>query len=234
MAGRLRLGIESLQRGDPLAAVPHLVAVVDDRALRDADDLTDVLARATSLLAQALLEAGDLDAAELRVQDAFTILGAMADTDGLQEVSELRDRIAAERVNRVDTLRRQQSMERLADTTVADLRRMYGKDAQSLCEILLKKCNAEFEAGRAEQAFELAHEVLTQAVAEDWMRQEVLARLTLARIQPVEAETLLNEAWRRADRGNDHTLISTIARAAALAGVGLPTLTGPQMPADQD
>lgn len=230
MASHLRRGIEHLRKGEAKKAISALTTVVDDDAFAAAENLTDIRGRATSLLAQALLSDGQFEQAHRRAADALELTHSVDDSSGAAEIVDLLAQISAAEQNRAEERKRARTSLRLAQTDVADLRRLYARDRQSLAEVLLKKANAELEAGRSQVASELAHEVLTQAVLQDWRRQEVLARLSIARVNPIEAETQLNAAWVRAERDSDHTLISTVARAAALAGVALPSLVGPEMP----
>ena len=225
----LRRGLERLRRGEPAAAVPHLTAVVEDGALRAAADLQDILAKATSLLAQAHLELEDLGRARSYATDALALCRSLSDGDGTREIEGLvADFAAAERAQDQRD-RTQRSMETLARTDTETLRRQYGKDPLSLAEILLKKSGAELEGGRHESARSLSEQVLNRACREGWRRQEVLARMSLARIDPTQAQEQLTEAWRRAERDNDHTLVATVARAASIAGVALPSQFGPDM-----
>jgi hypothetical protein len=229
IATELRLGVESLQRGDPAAAVAHLLIVVDDETLGAAEDLRDILARATSLLAQALFERGDLELAVARADSALTLCRTLEDEAGAHEVHALLKQIATARDDRVADTRREQSTIRLAQTDVTEIRRLYAAKPRALTDVLLKKCNADFETGDVGAAEDLAREILTRAVLENWLREEVLARLSIARAVPEEADLQLNAAWKRAERVGDHTLVSAVARAAELAEVTLPSMEGPLM-----
>jgi tetratricopeptide (TPR) repeat protein len=230
VATALRDGIEQLERGHADDAVEHLTVVVEDPDFRDSSDMQDILARATSLLAQALKKQGDLSNARLRCSEAMELCQKLGDAAGIREVGELSSDIDDALRERDDAERRQRSLQQLGRTATAKLRTLYGKDPISLAEILLKKSSAELDAGRVEHAQELADEVLEQARTEGWRRQEVLARLTLARIRPDDAPTHLVRAWERAEQDNDHTLVSTVARVAELSGVTLSSLAGPEMP----
>ena len=229
IARTLRRGIEVLRRGDAALALPHLKRVVEDVALEAATDLQDVRARACSLLAQAQLQLGQLDGAQNHANRALDLLRAVGDPDGIREVEQLRAEIADAAQKRAEQERRQRSLEQLARTEVAVLRERYERDPVALAEILLKKSSAEIEAGRPVQARAIAEEVLDLACEGQWLRQEVLARLCLARVHPTSAPDQLLQAWRRAERASDHTLVATVARAAELAGLELPHQLGPQM-----
>ncbi len=229
MATELRLGIESLRSGDAAAAVSHLRAVADDEILAAAADLRDIHARATSLLAQALLEHGEFEDARLQATRALELCRSIADESGVGEIEELLERVSAADQQRITDERRERSLHRLANMEASEIRRLYGRDRRALADVMLKKASADLAAGRASDAEAAAREVLTEAIREDWRREEVLARLSIARIVPSEAEMQLNAAWRRAERDSDHTLVSTVARAANLADIGLPSMLGPDM-----
>jgi hypothetical protein len=230
LARALRDGIEQLEQGRADTAVEHLTVVVEDHDLRGASDMQDILAKATSLLAQALLKQGDLPAARRRCSDALDLCRRIEDDVGIANVRALSSEIEDAQRAQEDEERRQRSMQMLSRTDTDTLRATYAKDPLSLAEILLKKSSAELEAGRTKSARTLAGEVLTRATAESWRRQEVLARLTLARIDPHDAPTQLTRAWERAERDSDHTLVATVARAAELSGVTLSSMSGPEMP----
>ena len=98
---------------------------------------------------------------------------------------------------------------------------------QVLADALVKKANAECDDGRLEAALSLAHEALTLATTHGFLREEVFAGIALSRAEPHRAQEHLEAAWRIASAANEHTLVSTIARACEVAGVQLAVQVGP-------
>lgn len=226
LARRLLHGVETLRARRFVEACEALLEVASAPDLAAAADLVDVRARATTLLAQAMLGAGDLDAALPWLDEAERLLGGLGDRDGLAEVRALRrqrDDALADRARKAQAAER---LARLAETPL-DALRARAPSPHALLELLVQKANAEVEAGRPDAAAAIAREGLDLALRLDSVRGEVLARLTLARAEPSSAAEQLEQAWRRAERADEFNLVGAVARAAELAGVALPTLHGP-------
>lgn len=221
-------GVEALRAGRHEEAVAALLEVASDPELAAADDLRDVRARACTMLAQALIAAGDPDASGTWLDEAERLLAAVGDAAGLAEVRGLR----RERGDALtDRARKAQAKQRLAELARIPLDELRGRASSPamLQDLLVQKANAEVEAGRSDEAASVAREAVALAVELDSVRGEVLARLSLARAAPATATDELTAAWRRAERANEFNLVGAVARAATLAGVELPVLHGPQL-----
>ena len=93
-------------------------------------------------------------------------------------------------------------------------------------DVLIRKANADADAGRPEDALPIAQQALSEAQVEQDPRLEVLARLTIARVSPELAEVEVLAAYQCADRSGETGLITAVAKAASLHGVELPTAPG--------
>lgn len=227
LARRLLDGVEALRAERFDAARDALLEVAGAPELAAAADLVDVRARATTLLAQAMLGAGDLDGALPWLDAAERLLGGLGDRDGLAHVRALRRRRDDALADRARKAQAAERLARLAATPLEALRARAPSPA-ALLDLLVQKANAEVEAHRPEDAAAIAREALDLAVGLDSVRGEVLARLSLARAEPSSAAEQLEAAWRRAERADEFNLVGAVARAAELAGVELPALHGPE------
>jgi hypothetical protein len=210
-----RAGVVALSEGRSADAVDALLPVATNEDLANQADMVDLRARVCSLLAQALFDEGDIDAAEHWVGVATQL--AARSGDDTKPLAELRQRIAVERASLRAAASRAESLARLADTPLAAL--LIGiTDPDAMVDVLLRKAAAAVEVGRGLEAAELAE----RAIAVGTDRAQVLARLIQARVRPDDAETLIIDAWRVADTANSQNLIAATARAATLANVTLP------------
>lgn len=229
VAQRLRDGVEALKAGRSGDAVAALRAVYEDADLAASQELADIRARVCSLYAQALLDDGQAEAAQGPVRDALRLLRKLRDTAGLTEVRALQDRVVAALAEaRADDVRRAEQA-RIASTPLGDLL-AHASDEPARVEARVKKAHALVEAGLLEEAADVAREAVAAAQALAHVQWEVLARIAWARAVPREAQVQLEAALQRADTANEFNLVSTIARAAEVAGVELPAHVGPHAP----
>lgn len=199
-------------------AVVALEAVASDAGFRSQPDLADVRARVASLLAQALLGAGRAAEAEPHARQALQAARALG--EGGTEARTLLQAILA------DLARAEQAARQARRTAETPLDRLLEgiEGDEALAAVLVRKANAEVDVGRPAQALPLARRALAHAIACGSLREEVLARMTVARAAPEEAEAELRSAWQRAEAADDFNLVGAVARAARLSGVALPTL----------
>jgi len=229
LPARILAGIEALREGRPAEAAEALRQVAEDRDFAAAEDLPDVRARVFSLLAQALLEADRPREAEPWARRALSATEALGDEQGALQIRALHQRIFAAAT---DALRAEQAARQAATLAATPLEEVLaGLDTDAArAPALVAKANAEVDAGRAESGAEIARAALRAARAAEILREEVLARLTLARALPAEAEVHLQAAWARAEAADEFNLVGAVARAAELAGVKLGVLEGPTLP----
>lgn len=217
LAGRLVAGVAALQAGRPHEAVPLLIEVCDDPELIAATDMRDIRSRALSLCSQALMQAGRAEDALRRVEAALVLARELGDTEGVHEVEGLRDQIRDLVAKRVPDDPHSRA---LASRTLAELEAEI-RDPLRRAEILIRKANAEIEAGQTHDAVQSARAAL--AAAPRVPRIGVLARLTLVRADPMSAVAELEAAADVARDAGEFTLLGLVARAAELAGVQLKT-----------
>ena len=225
---RIRQGLAALRAGDPTRAVGWLRPVATDAAFAAAEDLVDVRARVLSLLGQAEIERGRPDLAERPLRDAAILAKRLGDTEGLLEIRALQGRALAASADRHTLATEEAERRRIAETPLPTLLAA-ATTAAERAAIKVAKANAEADAGRREGAEGLADDAIADAIAGGSIREEVLARLTLARCAPARAEAELSAALATAERGAEFALIGAVARAAALAGVVLPGQVGPDL-----
>lgn len=217
----LAAGVAALRSGDAAAAVDHLSRVATAPDWAENPGLTDIYARACSLLAQACLQAGELERADQWSRQALRLLRTLGDTEGQAEVRALQEEVRA-------ALTGPRSADphgaRAALLGAADTERLLSgaADPQARAELLLQKANAEIDAGRAEQGVALAERALSEPGTESAARVRVLAWLTVARGAPERSEEAILAAHRVADLADDFNLVAAVSRAARLAGVALP------------
>jgi hypothetical protein len=229
LAEAVRRGVDALKTGRALDAVAALEPHALSEELARADDLQDVRARVCSLLAQAMLEAERPEDALRWVREAVVLHGRVRDSDRT-ELRELEDRVLAAVARARQRALELPSRARLATTAVDTLLRGV-TDPRARCTLLIQKANADLDAqgeSAASSAAALAAEALALAIGLDDVREEVLARLTLARALPGTAAQELALAWRRAERASEFNLVGAVAKSAEEAGVVLPQLFGPR------
>jgi len=212
-----------------LDAVAHLRAGRDADALAalnaalaregsEADEpLSDALtARARGLRAQALDRLGRPEEALLDVDAAIRLARSLGDTKGLQELrgfsGQLRAGLAVEAQRRAES----------ETTAAAPLRSLLSEEMPPLerAMVLIRKADAELDAGRVAAGRFLAARALDVAKAEpESTREQVYAWLALARAEPDRASQHLHDARDLADRTNNEAMITAVAHAARAAGV---------------
>jgi hypothetical protein len=225
IAAALAEGVRALRAGRADDAVPLLVRVCDDEALAAAEDLRDVRARALSLCAEALLLAGRAPEALRRAGAALAAARRLGDIEGVQEIEQLQQRIAAaapgspgegEAAPRLSE--RERASLRAAGVDAVD--ELYaGAPAELRGDWLLRRATVAAEDDQVQLAVSAAERALAEGA--EVVRIAVLARLLLARLEPDRAPHLLQEAVDVARDAGAHTLVAAVARAAALAGQAL-------------
>ena len=223
---RVRQGYDALREGRAEAAAGLLGPAVDDPELARAADLQDLRARVCSLYAQALLESGRPLDAEAPIRDALRIAKKLHDDVGVYELRMLQGRIASAVVDVTRAAAEARERDRVRKTPLAEL--LAGHDHPlARAGILVQKANVHAEDGDRVVALTLAEEALALAIAHDSVRDQVLARLTIARAAPERAAEALREALVVAEGAAEFNLVGAVARAAEVAGVTLQTLVGP-------
>lgn len=203
LAAAVKLGVDALRRGDAVAAAHALAPVANDEALENAPDLVDIRARVLVLYAQALVAADRFDDAQPALVQALRAVKRLDDDEGVAAVRGLQQLALHSRAKARGT-----PAAAPAGTAPSP------DDA----EALLIAANA----ATGEQAARLGEQAFALAVAHGSVREEVLARLVLARSRPDAAADQLAAALRRARGAGEFTLVGAVVRAAELAGVALP------------
>ncbi len=223
---RIAEGLLALRSGRPADACVSLGVVWEDADLAAATDLADIRARVGSLYAQAALESGSRDVADKVCRDVLRILRKLGDRAGLEEVRTLQDQIVTAIARDAEHAQRLVEQRAVAEAPLADLLKGV-TDPLVRAEKLVKKATAYADLGELEQGAPLAAEAQALADAHGSPQWSVLAGLALARLDPAHAVDHLVGAHRRAEEAGEFNLISTIARAADLAGVLMPKHAGP-------
>lgn len=222
LAATLLAGVEHLRKGRPSDAVGLLRSVCGDSDLAQATDLADVRARAHSLLAQALTEAGEHDEALTVLSTAEELTSEIGDPAAGPILAALRAQIEGARVDALKARDQRTRSERLAALSLEEIEsRLVSDTPQARLDVWIRKANAEVDVGRRTEGLELAERVLTEASTLEDPRLEVLARLSIARAAPDRASHELHQAWRRADAEAETTLITAVAKAAEAHGIHL-------------
>lgn len=223
---QITAGVNALRAGKPADAVVVLAPVWADVGLAAAADLVDVRARVGSLYVQALVDAGDLTTADRVCRDVLRLVRKLGDKPGLELVRGLQDRVVKGLVLQAEQVARQVEQRRVADTPLHVLL-ADATDARTRAERLVKKATAHADVGEHDTGRPLAHAGLTEATAAGDVHWTVLARLALARLEPDHAADHLIAAHTTASDADEFNLVSTVARAAEVAGVALPRHPGP-------
>lgn len=217
--------VQVLQK-DPVLAASKLEDVVV--ALAPHDDLQDVHARALSLLAQAQLGAGRPGAAQDAAMQAMRITRSLGDDEGLKEVRELHEQIAAE----LDRRKREAAAKRASAGWLEKSLEEIEAAAQSpfaLADALIKHAGALRSHGQTDRAVASARRAVEAADEAHTIRERILSRITLAEAAPEEAHAVLHDALALADAASEPTLIGLVARTAELSAVELPRQHGPDL-----
>nr|MBA2319948.1 hypothetical protein [Deltaproteobacteria bacterium] len=197
-----------------------------DPAFAAATDLDDVKARASSLYAQALLAAGRPAEAWRWSEGALRLAKSLGDEAGLAEIRTLHQSIREALTSAAQQRAAVEHGRRLAERSVEEILIGLGS-AEERADALVKKANAEIDAGRPAEGAEIARRAVEEAASAAAIAPEVFARIAIARAAPAEAGAQLLAAWRRAERANEFNLVGAVARACELLGVRLPALVGP-------
>lgn len=229
VASQLLEGVEHLRAGRLDLAATQLRAVCSDPDLGSAEDLVDIRARALSLLADAELRLGRIDAADAAVREALDLLRALDDTSGVQAVRELWAQVQKARQDAAADARRSAAAERLRELTLEEIESSYGSEPLRLADVLVKRAHAAADVGDHATGMAAANRALELACTSADARIEVFAFLALARVDTDASAEHLRTAHRRADRQNEFNLVSTIASAAEALGVELPAQVGPDL-----
>lgn len=199
----------ALQAGQWAQVLTHLEGVTY------ADPL--LMARVFAWRAQSLDALGRRTEAEAAILAAIRSAKAGGDADGVRALREVQARIlaslAAEQVAEAERAKDRA----LVDQPIAEV--LSGATGGERAARLVRLANGLWEVGRHEEARQRAMEACTEARAAHDPREEVLARLSLARMDTPAPHILA--AWAVADQANDPNLITAVAHAAKAAGVRL-------------
>ncbi|MEY3211332.1 MAG: hypothetical protein RIT28_1813 [Pseudomonadota bacterium] len=174
-------------------------------------------ARALGMRAQALFGLGQLDAAKDALVLALRAARTLGDAEGVTQLRGLNQTIYAALAHRSEQTRLaaeeaallQESLERLIEAAQSPQERVMA---------VIRKANQAADLG--EPDVPLARRAVTEADAlPQGIREQVLARLCLARACPEEAARWLDDARDRADDADEPNLIGAVASAARAMGV---------------
>ncbi len=203
LADAVKRGVDALRRGDATAAVDALHVVAHDEAFAAAQDLVDVRARVLVLYAQALVTSERLEEAQPAMVEALRAVKRLDDDDGVAAVRALQQ-----------VANHTRTKKRAPPASITPRQAPSPDDAEALLS------SANLATG--EDAARLAEQAFALAVSRGSVREEVLARLVLAKSRPHTAADQLGAALRRARGADEFTLVGAVVRAAELAGVPLP------------
>jgi hypothetical protein len=174
-------------------------------------------ARALGMRAQALHGLGQLDRAKDALVLALRAARALGDADGVTQLRGLNQAIYAALAHRSEQTRLaaeeatllESSLERLLESAQSPEERVMA---------VIRKANQAAEGG--EPDVPLARRAVSEAdTLPQGIREQVLARLCLARACPEEAARWLTDARDRADDADEPNLIGAVASAARAMGV---------------
>lgn len=225
LAECVQRGIAALARQDWAEATRVLGTAASDPDLEAHADLQDVRARVLSMHAQGLLRLGRIAEANHQVRAAMRILRDLEDESGLNEVRALSTQIFQAGLEQRQRADRRRKLAELAEQPLEQI--VAGLEGAELAERLVERADAELLADRPLEAQRSAEQALNTAVAAQALREEVLARIALARCVPDRATEELTAAWSRAEKADEFNLVSLVANAAEALGVRLPRLQGP-------
>lgn len=225
----LAAGVAALKGGRAAEAVVHLRPVYEDTQLAEAEDLRDIYARVCSLYAQACLDHGEVTEADQAVRKAVRWTRLLRDRAGLEAVRTLQDKVVARLVQDQQQAQRRIEEERMAATPLEDLITPLS-DPKEIATTMVKKALAEVDYGDPTRAEHIATDALSRFEAIGDVHGQVTALIALSRACPSRALDTLVDGLDRADRAGEFNLVSTIARAAEVAGVTLPAHQLPESP----
>lgn len=226
-ADRLAQAMDALRAGRWVDAEADLAVVRAALTAAQDPELRDISARVCSLHAQALHALGRLADADRACRDALRLLRALGDRAGMDQVRSLQDVIVRGLAHDAEARQRQVEQTRIASTPLAELL-VDATTPLARAEVLTKKATALTDTGDPDAARPLAVEAVALASAGGDVTWEVMARIALARVSPPDvAAAELAAALHAADAANEFNLVATLARAAEVIGVPLPTHPGP-------
>jgi hypothetical protein len=216
----VRRGVEALKADRPAEAAEALRPVAEDAELAAAEDLRDVRLRVLTLYAQALLGSDRAAEAEATLRDAAALADVLEDAEGRKVVKGLRAQAATAAMEAHRKAAEAKAAAKLSAVPMADLVAR-NPDARARADALIRKAQADLDVGDAASGAACAREVLENAPT---AREEVLARLLLARAEPGSASQQLEAALTRATTAGEFNLVGAVAKTAELAGVPVPAL----------
>jgi hypothetical protein len=228
LAARLARGVQLLRAGRPRDAAGDLEVVARSPELAAEAELMDIRARALSLYAQALLESGRPAEADAPCREALGLLRRLRDREGVDEVRALQDRVVRAITEAKDATSRLEEARRVAELPIEALLSEAASPGERAA-VLVRKAQALADAGREEEAADLAFAGLDVARAHAEVTWEVFARLVLARVEPGLAEQQIHAAHAAAVAADELNLVSTIAHTASTLGVAMPVEPGPHL-----
>jgi hypothetical protein len=223
---QVRLGFAALRGGAPDTAIEHLLPAAEHPVFSTQEDMRDLFARVTSVLAQCYLDSGQPGEAQRWLHRAMRALRELTDADGLKQVQPLNSRILTALIQRRKDRKIKEDLYALAASPVEALLEKATTDLER-ADILIKKAAGELEAERLEPALRFSEEALAIAMRCGATREIVLAHLSIARANPKRASEAIHEAWTCAEQAEEFNLVTLIANAATQTGVPMPTLHGP-------
>ncbi|MCK6514643.1 hypothetical protein L6R46_06265 [Myxococcota bacterium] len=174
-------------------------------------------ARALGMRAQALLGLGQLDRAKETLVLALRAARALGDAEGVTQLRGLNQAIYAALAHKSEQTRLAAEEAALLEASLESLLAA-AQSPQERVMALIRKANQAAEHNRPDVP--LARRALEEADAlPHGIREQVLARLCLARTSPQEAARWLSDARDRADEADEPNLIGAVASAARAMGV---------------
>jgi hypothetical protein len=228
LAARLIEGIGAIRAGERVAGTQALLEVLTAPGMSAAGDLADVRARGALLLASALLDMHRLEEARVWISGARELCDAVGDGEGLTHADALDERVR----ELAQTALHEHAQKTRAVALLAQPLEVYEASTPAgpaQVDLLVRYANAEVAFRSPAAGVAIADRAVALAHRFGWTRQEVMARLVVARALPDRTETELLTAWRAADQDNNTGLITLVCKAAAAAGVELPAQHGPDM-----
>ena len=174
-------------------------------------------ARALGMRAQALLGLGQLDGAKDGLVLALRAARALGDADGVTQLRGLNQTIYAALAHKSEQTRLAAEEATLLQASLESLLES-AQSPQERVMALIRKANQAADLNTPDVP--LARRAVAEADAlPQGVREQVLARLCLARAHPEEAARWLDDARDRADDADEPNLIGAVASAARAMGV---------------
>lgn len=180
-------------------------------------------ARCASLLAQARLATGELEAARAASHDALRKTRLLGDAAAL---ALLRDQDAAIGAALEAAGRERKARDRATHLTRQSVQDVVETAASplALADALIRLAGAHQLLGNGSDARTAALRAIPAADESGQVRERVLARLTLVEVSDVDRASVLADAHAIADAADETTLIGLVAKAAELAGMPIATV----------